>query len=220
MTKYRGIFEQNIKRVDNMCMLYERVKSKGAEENTTGNTSIDGECLATDILRAAVVFLHSSFEEYFRCILIEWLPVKAPSEELKEIPLSIRAGKRAEKIYLSDLGQYKGRYIDDVIKESVAKELELRSFNNRGEITSWAHKMGLDVTKIKEMESVDKAVHRRHKIVHEADTAPDKNDKLRLKAINADTVRAWENAYCKLVGSIDAAVETWQNKISSEEDAE
>ena len=76
MSEYKAIFDKNIERVESLNALY--VKLKQDEQKDSKDYKL------TDILRSEVVFLHSAFEEYFRCVLIEWLPVKASDETLKE----------------------------------------------------------------------------------------------------------------------------------------
>ena len=56
MSSHLDRFDQNIARVDNLCNLFETVK-----ESKKRPTVKEG-----DILRAAVVFLHSALENYLR----------------------------------------------------------------------------------------------------------------------------------------------------------
>ena len=58
MSNHFDRFDQNIARVDNLCNLFETVK-----ESKKRPTVKEG-----DILRAAVVFLHSALENYLGCI--------------------------------------------------------------------------------------------------------------------------------------------------------
>ena len=64
MSSHLDKFNLNIARVDNLCNLFKTVK-----ESKKRPTVKEG-----DILRAAVVFLHSALEIYLRCIIAEWLP--------------------------------------------------------------------------------------------------------------------------------------------------
>ena len=58
MEKYKQIFDRNIDRVNSLCNLYKTIKTEESKEGK--------DYKFTDILRSAVVMLHSSFEEYYR----------------------------------------------------------------------------------------------------------------------------------------------------------
>jgi hypothetical protein len=205
MTEYKKIFDKNIERVQSMSSLYVKLK----EENKS-----DGkDYRLTDILRSAVVFLHSSFEEYFRNVLIRWIPVKASSETLKKIPISINAGKKPDKLFLSDLAHYRDKSINDVIKESVYEYMNLKSFNNQSDIRAWLDKIGINIGDFQKLSEIDKAVHRRHKIVHEADInkKPDSENE-RLSPIKPGDIKPWIEAYTELVNLIDNQIEEWETE--------
>lgn len=205
MSEYKAIFDKNIERVESLHALYTKLKQ---DEQKDGK-----DYKLTDILRSEVVFLHSSFEEYFRCVLIDWLPTKATDETLKEIPISINAGKKAEKLFLSDLAHYRGKKIDDIIYESVAETMKLKSFNNEAEIKIWCNKIGISLNDFDKIKDVDKAVHRRHKIVHEADTNRNKEGEgSKLQGIKPGDIQPWIVAYKKLVEFIDSVICEWEKE--------
>ena len=64
MSTHLERFNRNIQRVDNLCHLFEVIK------NTPNRPTVK----EADILRAAVVFLHSAMEDYVRGVLTEHLP--------------------------------------------------------------------------------------------------------------------------------------------------
>ena len=70
MTKQRENFNQNIQRVEALCKIYTLLQNDHKSQSEYKNT---------DVLRSAVVLLHASFEDYFRTILIQWLPLKGNS---------------------------------------------------------------------------------------------------------------------------------------------
>ena len=77
MSSHLDRFDQNIARVDNLCNLFETVK-----ESKKRPTVKEG-----DILRAAVVFLHSALENYLRSTIAEWLPKKGDKKAIDGISL-------------------------------------------------------------------------------------------------------------------------------------
>lgn len=203
MSKYKEIFDENINRVEGLKILY--VKLKEEEKRDSKSYRL------TDLLRAATVFLHAAFEEYFRSILKEWLPIKASNETLKQIPIAINAGKHAEKLYLSDLANYRDKNCAEIISESVAEDLKLRSFNSEKDIRIWCGKAKIELGCCKDLEQIDHAVQRRHKIVHEADNKPKKEgEKGILAQIKPTDLEPWISAYKSLVDCIEEQIEKWK----------
>lgn len=151
------------------------------------------------MLRAAIVFLHSSFEEYFRSMLIQWLPIKADENTLKSIPIALHAGnKHVDKIYLNDLSKYRNMTIDEVLRQSVEEYMKLKSFNSQEDIRIWLSKIEINVDECTGFKEIDKAIKRRHKIVHEADTNKSET-KERLSSIKPNEVTKWIISYKQLV---------------------
>lgn len=201
MSAYKENFDKNLERVRSLNSLYTKLKKENLQDSK--------DFRLTDILRAEIVLLHSSFEEYFRSVLIEWIPIKASDETLKEFPISLKAGKKSEKIFLDDLAHYRGKTIDEIIQESVLETMQLKSFNNEGEIRSWCSKIGITLENFNGMHEIDAAVHRRHKIVHEADTNRNANSE-RLQPIYPGTITPWIKAYEELVDLIDNITMEWE----------
>ena len=206
MSKHKEIFESNLKRVESLCSIYTQLRNDKESD-------VNKEYRFTDMLRAATVFLHSSFEEYFRRVLIEWLPVKGSEETLKTIPISLKAGKRAEKLFLNDLAHYRDRSVNDIIEESVAESMKLTSFNSEEEIRLWCSKIGIDLGSNHNIREIDKAVKRRHKIVHEADLNRDVlGSSERLRPIRPGEITPWIEAYRSLVNVIESKITEWEEE--------
>ena len=115
-------FNQNIARVDNLCNIFEAVKVSPKRP-----TVKEG-----DVLRAAVVFLHSALENYLRSTLAEWLPRKGDKKAIDGISLPT-SDARAEKFFLGALLEFSGKSVDDLISESVQKHMTRVSFNDFSE---------------------------------------------------------------------------------------
>ncbi len=205
MSQYKTVFDKNIERVEGLCSLYTMLKE--------ANQSDGNDYRLTDCLRASIVFLHSSFEEYFRSVLIRWLPEKASEETLKQIPIALNAGKKPEKLFLNDLARYREKKVNEIISESVEEYLKLQSFNDQGNIRSWCLKIGIDLSAFGGLGDIDKAVHRRHKIVHEADTNRiEATNKERLQPVRPGDIIPWIKAYKDLVDLIDKTVSSWEGE--------
>lgn len=206
MSKYKKIFDSNMERVDSLCALYEKLKDERIPEKREQQRH-------TDVLRAATVFLHSAFEDYYRNILYEWLPKKADADVFKGYPLPNSKRKRAEKFSLDELLSYREKKVDDLIKESVDKVLQETSFNNYTDVASWADKIELQLNEYKKQSVLNTAITRRHKIVHEADRQQLKTDELsRLSPIQLSDLEKWKVAYKELVNIIDAKITQWEDE--------
>ena len=199
MSDYKSIFEDNIKRVKALKSIYASIGSESTSKYK-----------GTDILRAATVFLHSSFEKYYRCVVTEWLPKKGEPGTLKTIALPEDAGRNKVNYSLYDLLQKHGaNTIQNLFQEAVAEHMSRSSFNSYGEICSWGSKIGLVFSSFKKGTEIEKAIHRRHKIVHEADLKIDSSGKKTLSPIKESDIDNWLAAYTELVDIIDVQINTW-----------
>lgn len=199
MSSHLDKFNLNIARVDNLCNLFKTVK-----ESKKRPTVKEG-----DILRAAVVFLHSALENYLRSIIAEWLPKKGDKKAIDGIALPT-SENRAEKFYLGALLEFSDEKISDLISEAVQKHMSRVSFNDYTDICSWLKKIQIDLPDYNDQELINNMIKRRHKIVHETDA----NQKLGqgnhyAASINLRTVKAWEKASVGLVDEVQKQIVGW-----------
>ena len=193
-------FNQNIARVDNLCNIFEAVKVSPKRP-----TVKEG-----DVLRAAVVFLHSALENYLRSTLAEWLPRKGDKKAIDGISLPT-SDARAEKFFLGALLEFSGKSVDDLISESVQKHMTRVSFNDFSEICAWLKKININLTNFSGAGTINTMIKRRHKIVHETDANRNSGSGNHYAAsINLTTVKSWEGAVCELVQRIEQDVSTWR----------
>lgn len=184
-------FDLNVKRVRNLCLIYEVIKN----EQLTSK-----EILNTDILRSAVVMLHSSFEEYYRSILFNLLTSDYDVETIEKI--QNLNGKRQQKIELSDLIKYQQKTIDEYICSIISEQIDKASFSNYSKICNWAKIANIDLKNFKKVEQINNMAERRHKIVHFADMSS--NDKTnRTKQIKLEVIEKWIDTVCELIEMID-----------------
>jgi hypothetical protein len=123
----------------------------------------------SDIVRAAVVFLHAGLDDFLRGVQRAFLP-RASRDDLREIPLG--GNPRQMKFSLGDLLAYRGQTVDQVIDGSIAAHFERSSFNNVGDVSSLLERLHADASKIDDLKpSIQELMVRRHRIVHQADHA-------------------------------------------------
>jgi hypothetical protein len=123
-----------------------------------------------DILRAAVVFLHASLEDFLRGLAASYLPL-ADENALNAVPfVGTKPSGRAEKFLLGRLAAHRGKMVDDVLRESVEQHLERSNFNSTEEIAALLLALGYDLAPMRPLfPSLDAMMIRRHQIVHRAD---------------------------------------------------
>lgn len=195
--QYKLMFDKNIERVQSLIKIYESLKNAEAKEQRDSKF--------TDILRAAVVLLHSSFEEYFRNILIIIVPKTCDKDDLKKMSFHDSQGNFREKIGVSDLIEFRDKKVEELITNSIKGELRLSSFGNYNNIATWAKKAKIDLEEFKGQEQLNKLITRRHKIVHEADRA-NSSEGYTLAKIDKSTVEKWTEIVCDLVEIISKGI--------------
>lgn len=207
MSLHKVTFDENIKRVESLCKIYTSLKTDNKSDSSK-------EYKFTDILRAAQVFLHSSFEEYFRNIITDWLVYKGNEDALKTVNLPEDAGSRGKKYTLVELRRYGDKTINELFQLSIREEMSQVSFNNYTDIKNWMNKINLSSNLFEDASTLDKAIHRRHKIVHEADLTPEKSGdaKYRLTKIQPSDIDQWKKAYIALVEEIERQVVMWEEE--------
>jgi len=123
-----------------------------------------------DILRAAVVLIHASLEDFLRTLASELLPA-GDENSLKDIPLAGSGSfGRNEKFVLGQLAQHRGKTVDELLRQSVADNLGRSNYNNTKEIAQLLTKIGFKPEEHNdEFAASDQMLQRRHQIVHRAD---------------------------------------------------
>jgi len=154
------VLKLNLGRSRNLVAVYERVTGTGSGRRGTDDT---------DILRAAVVMLHATLEEFLRGIE-RWKLPTAPAQALKDVPLKgLSASGRAEKFWLSELAAFRGQSVEDVVRDSIASMLERSNYNNTADVAGSLERAGIKVNSLTTLGDLNDPMMRRHKIVHQAD---------------------------------------------------
>ena len=194
MSKYKKIFEQNFERIESLMNLYTFIKDEELKENTK-------EYRFTDMLRCAVVFMHSAFEDYYRQVLIERMTKDYNCAAMQDITLP---NSREKKFQVKDLIEYKDKKVSEILDDAVKEKMQRTTFNNYEDIVSWGKKVGLNFENYSEQSNLNKAIERRHKIVHESDLDREKG---KLTPIAPGTIKPWIDAYLELIEIIDKQIE-------------
>lgn len=150
-------FAENLERVKHLVDVYQNAATG------PGRRPVE----TTDVLRAAVVFLHATLEDLLRSLL-DWKLPQAAAVHLKEVPL---VGKKPRTTFtLDELAPFRGKTVDDLIARSVSASLEQSNFNNPAEVDRVLERIVLPTTLLDPYrDKLGPMMKRRHWIVHRAD---------------------------------------------------
>jgi hypothetical protein len=124
-----------------------------------------------DVLRAAVVFLHATLENFLRSLAMERLP-DSTREVWNNIPPISSEGRKLT-LTLGDLHAYRARSVADFVLDSIIQYLDLASFNNPGEIQTLLKKIDVDIAPLDRYRArLGVMMARRHLIAHRFDQDP------------------------------------------------
>jgi hypothetical protein len=159
-----------------------------------------------DLLRAAVVFLHATLEDFLRYIGATYLPA-GKEEVLNRIALvGAEDVLRPEKFFLGKLAEHRGKTVDQLITESVASSLERMSFSDTADVSRLLEGAGVDLEVVREFyPTLTALMRRRHQIVHRGDLvdAP-KNGPRDANPIDAATVTEWHGTVKRFISHVIA----------------
>lgn len=192
-----GEFAENIARVDHLLAAAARLDDPGTDS-----------VLSKEVLRAAVVFLHSTLEEVIRSLYVHKLP-HVSVEHLNTVPLAGRdPSPRPKAIALGDLRIFSGQFVDNVIIESINRYVDMLSLNNS---TQLVHCLELaeipHADKAEFLGPLDALMRRRHQVVHQMDRS-NALDPLTepINDIDASVLRSWRSAVEEFTKSLMASV--------------
>jgi hypothetical protein len=186
------IFDRNIGRISNLINLYKTL--------TQGRGRKPAHSL--DILRATVVLLHSTLEDYLRN-LQRWKLPTADKERLNKIPLvGTSESGRATKFELGELVRLKEKSIKEIIELSINEYLDTQSYNDTSDVCKAIKDAG-----VKEVDTIEPylsqmnlMIKRRHNIVHQADRGGGAGKgHHRIKSLSLNQVESWKRHLDKFV---------------------
>lgn len=158
-TELEGRFRRNLARVEALETLYVTLINNRGRPTTP----------QTDILRAAVVFLHATLEDLLRG-MEELRIAQRPQESFAKMPFF--ADGPAEKATLEDLAQHRGKTVDDLLRDAVLRRLERSNYNNIADIKTALKGAALECEAVEnQAATLNALMTRRHHIAHRADEA-------------------------------------------------
>ena len=192
-------FAANLERVKNLVAIYEEIQLPGA-----GRRSVK----AADTLRAAVVFLHSALEEVVRNTFLWKLPL-AESAALDDIPLvGLSPTQRAVPFLLGKLAPHRGRFVDNIIRESIDSYVDHMNVNSTNELSRCLKMIGLDPNAFSShFSELQAMMERRHQIVHQMDrNHVSGTGRHRAQSISVRQVCAWRDNLASFVQAVVATI--------------
>lgn len=198
-------YQINIRRAKNFITLYNRAtENRGPGRRDT---------LTTDILRAGVVFLHSTLEDYLRTIILnrKMAFLNGTEEEFKDVLQNVNmvgdnTGKSTGKKYaLCEFWNEKDKTIMTIVEEALRDKVSYMTFNEYSQIVASLKTVGIHVSANFNTDGIiDNYIRRRHKIVHEADNNSEHGPgQYKATSINAHTLNAWIDAVNALVKDVE-----------------
>jgi hypothetical protein len=179
-------FEANLVRVTGLTTAY----------STTASGRGRASVVETDILRAAVVLLHASFEDLLRSLEELLLPTR-PAEVFREWPFALPSApkKPLPRLTLYELLEYRGKSVEDVLTQAIRRYLETSNYNNFAEVRSTVLRLGLDPAHLTtHAGQIEALMKRRHWIAHRADRNPNSGQgQYVAQHLDVNTVTAWHS---------------------------
>ncbi|WP_148214270.1 HEPN domain-containing protein [Robiginitalea biformata] len=144
-----------------------------------------------ELLRATVVFAHSTLEDFMRSIQA-WKMPSTKSDHLNDVWLL--ENPRKTKFSIQEIYQFRSMKVEDLIEKSIKSYLDFQSYNQPTDLAKAIQSSGLTVSdEIKELfPKLAPLMSRRHHIVHQAD----RNNKVgsghhKYKSLNLREVKDW-----------------------------
>lgn len=182
------IFESNFTRLNNLMFLYESLRPANAGRPNTSQL---------ELLRATVVFAHSTLEDFIRNIQLLKLPT-IENHKLKDIWLT---NTKSPKFTMEDIFQHRDLKVQYLIEKSVKDYLNHQSYNKPSDVADAINSCNLEVTEdIRDLfPTINQLMLRRHHIVHRAD----RNENTgrghhKYNSLNLNQVKVWINSIDQL----------------------
>ena len=198
-------YQINIRRAQNFIVLY----NSATENRGPGRR----DTLTTDILRAGVVFLHSTLEDYLRSIILskKIAMLSTTEADFRAVLANVNlvgdnTGKSPVRKYaLGEFWEVKDKSVIMIVEEALRDKVSYMTFNDYSQIVASLSTVGIKLsTNFNPDGIIDNYINRRHKIVHEADNnSVHGPGNYKATSINANTLTAWINAVNALVDDIE-----------------
>jgi hypothetical protein len=195
-----GEFAENMARVAKLITASQKLEGLSSGERE----------LAKEVLRSAVVFLHSSLEEVIRNLYLYRLP-NVSAEKLNTVPFAgHESSHRPKNIQLGDLLPYRGKFVENVIFESIDRYVDTFNLNSSTHLATCLNLANVPDEPMKKFYAcLDSLMKRRHQVVHQMDRA-NRLDPLTepVNDIDLSSVLSWKEAVEGFTRSLMNAVPT------------
>jgi hypothetical protein len=154
---------RNLARVDSLLAIYEQ--RTGAR---TGRSPVAD----TDLLRAAVVFLHAPLEDLVRSVLAARWPHATDPELFRRVPFVLPGDdRRPEKIGVGELAYHlRGKTVTEIVAAAVEGHLAYSSLGDIADLVLALRRAGIELDfSPRQAGDLLALMQRRHWIVHRAD---------------------------------------------------
>lgn len=179
------VFDGNIRRINLLLLLYNDLAAGRGRKST----------YQLEILRACVVLLHSTMEDYLRNLLKLKLPTSGV-DRMNEITLAGIEEKNRTKFQLGELLIHGNLKVSEIIEMSIDEHLAKRTFNNVRDLANFLRDVEVDLPQSLRgllFEKLEKMMKRRHHIVHQADRSEKVGSGLhRYKSLSLKQVLDWK----------------------------
>ena len=152
-------YRENVVRVEHMLAAFDERTGDDGRSDTRSDT---------DFLRAGVVFLHASLEDFVRSIE-EWRLPLASASALQDL-----AGRNDVplKLTLRNVADRRGTSVDDWVEELVNSYLERSNYSRPEHVIAALRRVGIETREITELaDDLAALMARRHWIAHRMDRA-------------------------------------------------
>lgn len=185
--------QRNLDRVHALVNTYDSIRGTGQ-----GRRNVQ----KADILRAAVVFLHATLEDFLRS-LEQWKLPLAGEDALNGVAIAGQQG-RPERFLLGKLTGFRGKSVDEVITLSVSEHLSRSNYSDANEVASTLKRIGFNAQLVnRHFSELEALMKRRHNIVHRADeNIATGSGHFRALTISMATVNRWTDVVAAFVWDV------------------
>lgn len=185
-------FDGNLRRINRLLELYATLGAGPGRRST----------YQIEVLRAAVVLLHATLEDYLRNLL-RWKLPTGSVERLNKIGLAGSEDAHSTKFQLGQLLKYPTLSVREIIDRSIEQHLNMTSFNKVSDISNCLRDVGIELpARLSDrlFPELGGMMNRRHHIVHQADRNEQIGSGLhRYRSLSVHQVEKWKASVDRLV---------------------
>lgn len=181
-------FNDNIQRVDNLISVYKVLHDSNSAD----------PMVCKDVLRASVVLMHAALEEVIRNLYV-WILPNGSRDKLNKIPFNRNSDRNPKPIFLGDLMEYQGLFIENIVVDSINLYVDRMNLNSPEQLSACLNMVEINDQTLKvHYQGLEKLMSRRHQIVHQMDREDRLDpDTVNVSDIDLDTIILWRESFIK-----------------------